>query len=204
MNNSIKYPNGEKTKTFTHPVMKQSNIKKAHLGIDFETLINDSNSYYLHHQIACIYKKPTPVQIVKVDYPSRNKARIIEAYYRTPSTTDYNGIYKGKYIDFEAKSCHSTSFSFKHIFTHQIEHLETVKKMGGVSFLLIEFSLMKEVYLLPTSDLLSLYHQSLDGGRKSIPYTYFKEKGILIRYGFTPPVDYLKAVDLYIEKQNEH
>ncbi|MDE7106338.1 MAG: Holliday junction resolvase RecU, partial [Anaeroplasmataceae bacterium] len=70
-------------------------INKANLGMDLEQAINESNTYYLNNDIAVIHKKPTPVQIVKVNYPSRNKAVITEAYYKTPSTTDYNGIYKG-------------------------------------------------------------------------------------------------------------
>ena len=68
----------------------------------FEHSLNVSNEYYRTKNKALIYKKPTPVQIVKVDYPKRSSAKIIEAYYQTPSTTDYNGIYKGKYIDYEA------------------------------------------------------------------------------------------------------
>ena len=83
-------------------------INKANLGMDLEEAINESNTYYLNNNIAVIHKKPTPVQIVKVNYPSRNKAVITEAYYKTPSTTDYNGIYRGKYIDFDAKE----SFSY--------------------------------------------------------------------------------------------
>lgn len=204
MNNSFNYPNGIKKTALENKTIKRANVKKARLGTDFESLINDSNEYYLNKGIAAIYKKPTPVQIVKVDYPARNRARITEAYYKTPSTTDYNGIYKKQYLDFEAKSCHSTSFPFAHIFTHQIHHLETVNKLGGIAFLLIEFCLYKEIFLLPVNNLLELYNDSLQGGRKSIPYSYFKEHGILINYTYNPVIDYLKAVDVYLEKRTHH
>ena len=80
------------------------NLKKSNLGMKLENLINNSNTYYLENDLAVIHKKPTPIQVVRVDYPARNKAVIREAYYKTPSTTDYNGVYKGKYIDFEANT----------------------------------------------------------------------------------------------------
>ena len=70
--------------------------------------------------------------------------------------------------------------------------------MGGISFLLIEFSSKKEIYLLPTPHLVKLYKQSLNGGRKSISYEYFKENAYLIQYEYKPIINYLKAVDLYI------
>lgn len=203
MNREIKYPNGMKKEIQVKAETPKKNIKKAHLGIDFEALINESNQYYLTKNLACIYKKPTPVQIVKVEYPSRNKAKITEAYYRMPSTTDYNGIYKGKYIDFEAKSCHTTSFSFKHIYVHQIKHLETVNNMGGISFLLIEFSLYHQVFLLTSDKLIKLYNESLNDGRKSIPYDYFVKEGYEIKLGFSPKIDYLKVIDILIESKKE-
>ena len=69
-------------------------------GMRLENDINDSNKYYRELDKALIYKKPTPVQVVHVDYPKRQRAKITEAYYKTPSTTDYNGVYRGKYIVF--------------------------------------------------------------------------------------------------------
>ena len=175
----FKYPNGTVKEIEEKEPKKSKNLNKANLGNDFENEINESNEYYLSKQKAIIYKKPTPVQIVKVDYPSRNKAKIVEAYYKTPSTTDYNGIYKEKYIDFEAKSCKELNFSFERIYEHQIKHLESIDKLGGIAFLIIEFSAKDEVYILPSNFLVEKYEESLNGGRKSIPYEYIKDNGIL-------------------------
>ena len=66
-------------------------------------MINATNDYYLSQGLAVIHKKPTPIQIVQVDYPQRSRAKIVEAYFRQASTTDYSGVYNGYYIDFEVK-----------------------------------------------------------------------------------------------------
>lgn len=42
--------------------------------------LNESNQYYLSNKIAVIHKKPTPVQIVQVDYPNRSRAVITYRY----------------------------------------------------------------------------------------------------------------------------
>jgi len=191
----LNYPTGKPGKTGEQTLIRNPNLSKSRLGTSFEQALNESNQYYLQHNIAIIHKKPTPVQVVKVDFPSRNKARIVEAYYKIPSTTDYNGIYRGQYIDFEAKSCYAPSFPFSHLFRHQIEHLRNVAKMGGIAFLLIEFINKQEVYLLAIDKLICCYEESLSGGRKSIPYAYFKEHGILIKPAYAPRIPYLEAVD---------
>lgn len=199
LNNIINYPNGKKV-TKVNVINGHHNIKKSQLGMDFEKMINNSNSYYLSNNIACIYKKPTPIQIVKVEYPSRNKAKITEAYFKIPSTTDYNGIYKGMYIDFEAKSCRGNNFPFSNLHVHQINHLETVHNMGGISFLLIEYVLYNKIFLLPTTKLLELYFESLNGGRKSISYQYLENNAYEINYTYNPQIDYLKALDIYLQE----
>ena len=194
MGKLFKYPDGSIREVETKKAKKTKNINKANLGTDFEDNINESNEYYLNKNIAVIYKKPTPVQIVKVDYPARNKAKIVEAYYKTPSTTDYNGIYNEKYLDFEAKSCKELNFSFERIYEHQIRHLEKIDNLGGIAFLMVEFSSINEVYILPAKLLLEKYEESLNGGRKSIPYDYIKDNGYLVKQGFNPRLDYLDAV----------
>lgn len=201
MKKLVKYPDGSTRELEPKKNKKAKDLSKANLGNDFETEINESNEYYLNKGIAVIHKKPTPVQIVKVDYPARNKAKIVEAYYKTPSTTDYNGIYREKYIDFEAKSCRELNFSFDRIYEHQIRHLEKIDKLGGIAFLIIEFSSIDEVYILPIKQLLEKYEESLNGGRKSIPYDYIKDFGERVSRGFNPRLEYLKAVDKYYFKE---
>ena len=99
----MNYPNGLKKKN------QVSITTHKNRGMTLENELNISNEYYREIDKAYIYKKPTPVQITKVDYPSRDKAMIKEGFFTTPSTTDYNGLYKGYYIDFEAKETKSTS-----------------------------------------------------------------------------------------------
>ena len=197
MGKLFKYPDGSTRDIEEKKQKKSKNLTKANLGSDFEDEINESNEYYQNKNIAVIHKKPTPVQIVKVDYPARNKAKIVEAYYKTPSTTDYNGIYKEKYIDFEAKSCRELNFSFDRIYEHQIKHLNSIDKLGGIAFLIIEFSSIDEVYILPSKLLIEKYNESLNGGRKSIPYDFIKDNGVFVKRGFNPRLSYLEAVDKY-------
>ena len=167
----MNYPTGTKRKDLTDK--NHSNINYRNRGMALEAEINLSNEYYQEIDKAYIYKKPTPIKITKVDYPSRDKAVIKEAFFTVPSTTDYNGIYKGKYIDFEAKETRSsTSFNLNNIHPHQIKHLSNVYNHGGIAFVIVRFTILNETYLLKAEDLLSYIANSK---RKSIPLAYFKE-----------------------------
>jgi len=134
------YPNGKKHEKHApkNDCARQINFSKR--GMNFEEAINQSNSYYLTHGLCVVHKKPTPVQIVRVVYPERSKARISEASFRQASTTDYNGVYRGMYLDFEAKeTSHKTSFPFSNFHVHQIKHMENVLKQDGLAFVLLFF-----------------------------------------------------------------
>ena len=187
---SLNYPNGIKRKTSNN---YDSKISHKSRGMTLESELNSTNDYYREIGKAYIYKKPTPIKIVKVDYPNRKDAIIKEAYFSTPSTTDYNGLYNGKYIDFEAKETkNNTSFTLSNIHEHQIKHLENIDNNGGISFIIVRFTKINETYILETRLLKEFINNS---NRKSIPIDYFKEKGFLIKDGYCPRVDYLKIVD---------
>lgn len=98
----VKYPGGIAIAR-KQQIKQFKTVKFGKRGMNFEAEINATNEYYLMHGLAVIHKKPTPVQIVKVDYPKRSRAKITEAYFRQASTTDYSGVYQGRYLDFEAK-----------------------------------------------------------------------------------------------------
>jgi len=182
----MKYPNS--TKVFSKPHISASNR-----GMSLEEDINKANSYYLANDIAIIHKKPTPITIVKVDYPNRSAAKITEAYFKLPSTTDYNGIYKGKYIDFEAKECNSkTAFPFASIHKHQIDHLSSVTKHGAIAFIILRMYSCNKDFLIKAEDFVSFY-QTTD--RKSLSMDWILTHGHPIEFAYQKSCDYLSVVD---------
>ncbi len=191
----MNYPSGiKKINRSTIPITTDTYKNR---GMNLEDELNQSNKFYRDIDKAFIYKKPTPIKITKVDYPSRDRAVIKEAFFTIPSTTDYNGIYKGYYIDFEAKESKSTtSFALSNIHPHQIKHLENIEKHKGISFLIIRFTSLNETYLLPTKNFLVFLKES---ERKSIPLDFIKKNAYLIKDGYNPRIDYLKIVDKLIE-----
>lgn len=183
----MKYPNGIKKGKEFH------NICYSNRGMNLENDINNSNEYYRNIDKAYIYKKPTPIKIVNVDYKSRKMATIKEAYFLEPSTTDYNGIYKGKYIDFEAKETKSkTSFSLSNIHQHQIKHLENIINHHGIAFLIVRFTTLDFTYLLLAADFLEYINNS---NRKSVPIDFFENKGYKLKNKLRPVIDYLEIID---------
>ena len=182
----MNYPNGIKLNV-------KSTTRYGNRGMTLENDLNQTNKYYRDNDIAIIYKKPTPITINKVNYPSRDQAVIKEAHFKTPSTTDYNGIYKGKYIDFEAKETKlKTYFPLSNIHPHQIEHLKKIIEHGGIGFLIIRFCTLNVTYLLLGQQFFDFLKNNK---RKSIPVSFFITKGFVLKDNYLPRIDYLKIID---------
>lgn len=183
----MNYPNGIKKKTI------EKNVIYKNRGMNLESDLNLTNSYYIENNIAFIYKKPTPIKVVKASYNESGNRVIKEAYYSEPSTTDYNGIYKGHYIDFEAKETKNIKgFPISNIHPHQIKHLRNILSQNGICFLIIRFTNLKETYLLKAIDFLNY----IDNIKKSyVSIEYIKEKGYLIKEKLLKRIDYLEIID---------
>lgn len=193
----MNYPNGKRSSSQVK-YNKTTEVSFGNRGMTLEEDINHTNRYYLTANIAVIHKKPTPVQIVNVDYPKRSAAVIKEGYFKQASTTDYNGIYKGKYIDFEAKETKSrTSFPLSNIHEHQINHMRSILDHGGICFILIRFAVYDQTFFLPAMKLFSYWDSQFKGGRKSIPYQELAEVGTKVPVNYPAQVNYLKVIDQF-------
>ncbi|MBR6820938.1 MAG: Holliday junction resolvase RecU [Bacilli bacterium] len=158
--------------------------------MNLENALNISNEYYLRNDKALIYKKPTPIGVVDVSY--KNHKKIIEkAYFKEQSTLDYNGLYRGRYIEFDAKeTLNKTAFPLSNIHEHQTNQIRSVIKHGGIIFLVIRMNNIN--YLLTGED----YIYYIDNNdRKSISYNYIQEKAHIIKEAYQPQLDYLSVVD---------
>ena len=175
---------------------KHKNINFSDRGMNLEQMINESNKYYRVKEIAVVHKKPTPVQIVKVDYPKRSRAVIKEAYFRQESTTDYNGVYNGYYLDFEAKETkNKTNFPLKNFHEHQIVHLAECLKQKGICFTIIGFTSLNRYFVTPASAIIKAWWTK---DKSSLTLKEVEEWSVEIKSGFQPTLPYLQAVDHFI------
>lgn len=200
---AFRYPNGKvyQPKKTESPEKKKrkTDISFSNRGKSLEDDLNETNDFYVANGLANIYKKPVPIQIVKVEYPKRSAAVIREAYFRTPSTTDYNGVWNGYYIDFEAKETESkTSFPLKNIHLHQIKHMQAVVIQKGIAFFIVRFSKLDRTFVAPFQLIEKAWLEMEAGGRKSIPLAVFEEFAEELALGYAPRLDYLQVVKKFI------
>ena len=168
----------------------------ANRGMILESDINITNEYYKNENIALINKKPTPIKVVKTTY---DRTKIIEAFFEKPTTLDYSRIYKEKYIEFDAKETNSkTSFSLNNIHKHQLEYIRRLILLKGITFLIIRFISLNKTYILMGKDLISFIDNNT---RKSIPISYFTEKGYEIKLKYSPRLDYLEIIDKLLNEK---
>ncbi len=117
---------------------------------------------------------------------------IEEAYFQEKSTTDYVGIYKGKYIDFECKETIHDSVPYSMIREQQYRHLESIISLGGIGFFLVSFRKYQEVYLIKAQIIIDKTKEKKHPGFKR---EFFIENGVQVKRSYRPPYLLLDAID---------
>ena len=180
----INYPTGKKVSEYQNNKIRNT----ANQGMALEEMINKTNEYYLQKEIAFVSKRPTSVKILKTS----DKYKITDAVFLAPSTLDYVGVYKGRYLDFEAKeTINKKGFPMANISEHQIKAMENIIKHQGITFTIIFLRSFNEIYLLDGQVLIDAYILK----QNIIPYEQIKMIGTIIKEGYFTPVDYIKVVN---------
>lgn len=163
-------------------------------GQAFENLIDYTNNVYRNKGIALINKRPTPMKVIGKTRGNQHICTFAEK-----STVDYDGIYQGKAIVFEAKSVNLKRLPLDIIPDHQIDYLEKAENQGAISFLIVEMRPTRDVFLVTNRMLQKYVKEAEKGGRKSIPLDDLEIYAQLVKQGNGIPLDYLSVVDILID-----
>lgn len=118
-------------------------------GSTLEDLINHTNESYREKKLALIQKIPTPITPIEIDKSSRH---ITLAYFDQKSTVDYIGAVQGIPVCFDAKECAVKTFPLQNIHPHQIKFMEEFEQQGGISFIIVHYTALDEMYYVPFTD----------------------------------------------------
>ncbi|WP_245979647.1 Holliday junction resolvase RecU [Mycoplasma struthionis] len=124
-------------------------------GMLLESIINQTNIFYLTNKIALIHKKNLDINFKGVAL-EKNKLKLKDATIKSKSTVDYYGVYKGKFIAFEAKSTEEKNFSLANVKKHQVEYLNLIESFYGLAFWIIYFKYQNEFIFLKHCDFLEI------------------------------------------------
>lgn len=171
---------------------------RGHRGDASENEIDLTNDLYRRKKLAYIKKNPVPIKVIDID----GKGMITKAYFEQKAHVDYSGIAQKISIAFDVKETELKSLPLSNIHTHQIEDLKEHAEHGGVSFILAHFKMYNEYYIIPLEMLEYYYKKSLQGGRKSIPYSDMDNK-FQIKRESNGIINYLPTINTYLNSKRE-
>lgn len=166
-------------------------------GASFEEIIKNSCEWYRWRGIALIHKIPTPWSVTY----DKKYHRVVRAHPEEKSSVDFEGAWHGRSVAFEAKSTRERKrFDLKNIKQHQMDYLKQHQDQGGLSFFLIEFAKLGEVYLVWHDQILNWWEAAKEGGRKSIPYTWVQIHCYVVVPGRTY-LDFIRVLEMTKRKE---
>lgn len=148
-------------------------------GSTLEDMINRTNEAYRDRRLALIQKIPTPITPVDM-----NKQRQITlAYFDQKSTVDYIGVVQEIPVCFDAKECAVNTFPLQNVHEHQISFMKDFEEQGGISFFIIFYTHLNEMYYMTFNEMYSFWERMKEGGRKSFRYDELKKDIPIVHKG---------------------
>ena len=168
-------------------------------GSTLEEFINRTNEKYAEHSLAMIQKIPTPITPVNIDKETRH---ISLAYFDQKSTVDYIGAVQGIPVCFDAKECAASTFPLQNLHPHQVAFMREFEQQGGVSFILVSYTGLEEMYYVPFRHVEKFWRRMEEGGRKSFTYDEV-DKAFRVRAFREFFVHYLEAMQRDLELRED-
>ena len=168
-------------------------------GSTLEDLINRTNDSYREKGLALIQKVPTPITPISIDKESRH---ITLAYFDQKSTVDYIGAVQGIPVCFDAKECAASTFPLQNLHPHQVAFMREFEQQGGVSFILVSYTGLEEMYYVPFRHVEKFWRRMEEGGRKSFTYDEV-DKAFRVRAFREFFVHYLEAMQRDLELRED-
>lgn len=141
----------------------------ANRGMTSENIIDITCRQYKERNLAIINKVPTPVKVLS------NKLGKITGFYEKKGTVDFEGTIKGgRSIAFDSKETKEKNLPLKNIHQHQLNYMESVSRMGGIAFILVNFTSLDKYYRLDIKDLLGYIKTPYESNLKSVPISFFE------------------------------
>ncbi|WP_353289895.1 Holliday junction resolvase RecU [Ureaplasma ceti] len=152
-----------------------------------ETIINNSIKHYENHKIALFRKQPVPIRIRSVHNLE------VTGYLESKCDVDYYGVYQGRFIALEAKQTSQDFFSYHQLLPHQIEYLQLVQHMQGLSYLIIFFQKTEHFYLVSFLRLWAVFQDNSHS--KRIYETELKQISQPLELYFPGWLDFIKKIE---------
>lgn len=153
--------------------------------MDLEKILSDKCKDYYNKGIACIVKVPTEWTVQRVG------AKIVSAFPKSKSISDYLGAYNGIPLAIEAKRVSKeTRFPFDNIKEHQWTFFEKFCKQGK-GYYIVWFKTLNKAFLVEAM-LMQNARDTL--GRKSARIEWFEENTILLEND----MDFLKYIKMVL------
>lgn len=118
-------------------------------GKNLELNIEQANAFYKLQGVAEVQKKPTPMKIIG----TLKTPGMFKTVFEKKSTVDFEGVIGGGIsVQFDAKETKTNTMPLHmedKLHTHQREYLGRCHRLGAICFLVVEFTSLKESYVVP-------------------------------------------------------